>query len=86
MDPKDMEINRLRIQVTKLAGALIAINGIAGNLSDERVMAIGGVNGGTSRAIMVVSAREIAYTSLVGAGFGDETPRYCDLGQTEKKG
>ncbi len=83
MDPKDMEINMLRIQVAKLAGALEAINGLAGNLSDERVMAVGGVNDGTSRAIMVVSAREIAYTSLIGAGFKD-TPRFCALGQTDK--
>ena len=83
MDPKDMEINMLRIQVAKLAGALIAINSIAGNLTDKRVLAVGGVNDGASRANMVVSAREIAYTSLIGAGFKDTT-RYCDIGQTEK--
>lgn len=62
-------LSDLRTQVRDLSSALYSINVIAGNLSDDRVMAIGGVNGGTDRAIMVVGARELAYNALIRSGF-----------------
>ena len=44
--------------------ALEAITGIAGNLTDEAVEAVGGVNDARSRALMVVTARQIAKNAL----------------------
>ncbi len=72
MNWKDAERNELIEKVERLSGALRAINAVAGNLSDDRVMAIGGVNSGTSRAIMVVGARELAVNALRDTGFDVE--------------
>lgn len=44
--------------------ALEAITRIAGNLTDEAVEAVGGVNDARSRALMVVVARQIANKAL----------------------
>lgn len=51
-------------EADKLRAALEAITGIAGNLTDEAVEAVGGVNEGKSRALMVVAARQIAKNAL----------------------
>ena len=76
MDPKDMEINALnnkiadqQLVINQLIAGLYAITTIAGNLSDMRVEAVGGINDGKSRAIMVVTARQIAVETLNKAGF-----------------
>jgi hypothetical protein len=65
VDSKSRLVIDLQERCKVLSAALFAINGIAGNLSDKRVEAIGGVNDGKSRAIMVVEARKLAYTALV---------------------
>lgn len=44
--------------------ALEAITNIAGNLTDEAVEAVGGVNDARSRALMVITARQIAKNAL----------------------
>lgn len=48
----------------KVVEALRAVAMVAGNLSDEAVEAVGGVNDARSRALMVVSARAIARAAL----------------------
>lgn len=50
----------------KMRAALEAITNIAGNLSDEVVEAVGGINDARSRALMVVAARQIAKDALKG--------------------
>lgn len=49
---------------SRYKAALEAIANIAGNLTDEAVEAVGGVNDGKSRALMVVAARQIAKNAL----------------------
>ena len=54
-------INRLVRQREGFLAALRAIDRIAGNLSDERIEAVGGVNDGKQRALWVIEARRIAH-------------------------
>lgn len=48
--------------------ALEAITRIAGNLTDEAVEAVGGINDARSRALMVITARQIAQNALAEKG------------------
>lgn len=48
----------------RMRAALEAITRIAGNLSDEAVENVNGVNDARSRALMVVTARQIALNAL----------------------
>lgn len=48
----------------KYKAALEAITRIAGNLTDEAVESVGGVNDARSRALMVITARQIAQNAL----------------------
>lgn len=48
----------------RLREALTAISNIAGNLSDDALDAIGGVNDGRDRAIKLIAARQIARAAL----------------------
>lgn len=57
VEAREAEIDRLR-------AALDSITKLGGNLSDERLLAIGGVNDGRSRANMYVFARQIARIAL----------------------
>jgi hypothetical protein len=55
---------RLRSERDRYKAALESITKVAGNLSDEMVESIGGVNDGKSRALMVVIARKTALEAL----------------------
>lgn len=52
----------------KMRAALEAITRIAGNLSDEQVENVNGVNDARSRALMVTTARQIAQNALAEKG------------------
>lgn len=69
MNWKDAERDELEEKIAILAGGLKAIEQVGGNLSVTRLLAIGGVNDGVSRANMVVTARDIASNALELAGF-----------------
>ena len=58
------ELEQQRSDADRLRAALEAIVNIAGNLSDERVESVNGVNDARSRASMVVTARQIAQNAL----------------------
>ena len=58
------ELERQRSDADRLRAALEAIVNIAGNLSDERVESVNGVNDARSRALMVICARQIAQNAL----------------------
>ena len=58
------ELEQQRSDADRLRAALEAIVNIAGNLSDERVENVNGINDARSRALMVVTARQIAQNAL----------------------
>lgn len=57
-------VSALYSKADRLSAALEAVTRIAGNLTDEAVEAVGGVNDARSRALMVVAARQIAMNAL----------------------
>lgn len=62
-DTGDVEYVRAD-EVKSLVTALRAVTNVAGNLTDEAVEAVGGINDARSRALMVVNARQIARAAL----------------------
>ena len=57
-------LRELSSETDRMRAALEAVTHIAGNLTDEAVEAVGGVNDARSRALMVVTARQIAKNAL----------------------
>jgi hypothetical protein len=58
------ELEALREEVERLTTALQSIAAIGGNLSDEAIQKVGGINDARALALKVVHARQIARAAL----------------------
>lgn len=58
------EVEKLEARIQYLELQLRSIAALGGNLSDQTILSIGGVNDGKSRALMYAGARTIARAAL----------------------